>query len=643
MPLGRALVVAASLLAIARPAWSAPHDDDDDDVPKKPVVKAKDAKSTDATDKKSGDDDDAGDDDDDSAPKQRGAAATAKPSGATTDPDAEMQKQDLTGHDLGTQKHPQPYEKDRFFVDKVDTDATEDRTLIQGSVTFSALGYFEKGGPYGNAGATNTVGNDTTAPATYWGDLRLQTDFRHIDGGRWDGRVDFRARFVDTPDNDVQGPDAAANVISTQPNYVQSGYLGQNEYDLRELWLVRNGVRTDLTLGRQFIADLGAIKIDGVRFDYASSPKLTYLGFVGLYPQRGSRSLTTDYEEWKTPDGQDAGRFVGAAGFGGAYRTQQAYGAVGAVAMEGFSGDESRLFVTSQGYWRINPQLDFYHFALIDILTTGDATITTTSPSYGPELTNLSAGLNYKPNAALRLTASFNRVDTDTLNIQAASFFTNVNPTTISSPGYVLNEIYINRLASNEARASISAALGHNQRFELTAALSYKERPDFTLTPTVGTGPAAVGIPVAAAQSVEIYGSVTDRHSIANLRLGIDGVQTITVGSVAYERSEVFALRGFAGRELASGNGEWEAELSYASTQDVAGGDTCTNVAVCFGASSASVLSLGGTFYYRITRNWFTVDSAYVERTAIKTTQPTTTSDAPIDGLTLFGRIAYRF
>ena len=69
--------------------------------------------------------------------------------------------------------------------------------------------------------------------------------------------------------------------------------------------------------------------------------------------------------------------------------------------------------MTSTGYWRINPTLDFYHFALIDVVS-----------SYGSQLTNLSAGLNYKPTQRLRLTASFNRVDVDTLNIQAAQFFT---------------------------------------------------------------------------------------------------------------------------------------------------------------------------------------------------------------------------
>jgi hypothetical protein len=299
VPVTRALAIALAML-IAAPALANPppkadkghkgsgdDDDDDDDTASK-----SDAKGS-ASD--TGDDDD-DDDDDDAGSGSSKAKAKAPPTPATA-PAEEMQKQDLTGHDMGTNKKTTAEEHDRFFVDKVDTDKTKDGTLVQGSLTLSAFFYGESGGSYFiPPGTTATIGNDTTAPSVYWTDLRLQTDFRHIGGGRWDGRVDFRARFVNTPTNDVQGTPAEAPVpgVTTQPNLVQSGLLGQNEYDLRELWLIRNGVSTDLIFGRQFIPDLGAVKIDGLRVDYASSTKFTYLGFAGLYPLRGSRPLSAD-------------------------------------------------------------------------------------------------------------------------------------------------------------------------------------------------------------------------------------------------------------------------------------------------------------------------------------------------------------
>jgi hypothetical protein len=660
VPVKQALAIALAMV-IAAPALANPpkstdkshkgsgddDDDDDDDTAAKPKPAAKGSAQ-------SGDDDD-DDDDDDTAAK----AKTAKPAATTTQPAEEMQKQDLTGHDMGTNKKTTAEEKDRFFVDKVDSKKTEKGTLVQGSLTLSTFLYAEGGGAYGlpTGAAAYNGGNDTTAPAVYWGDLRLQTDFRHIGGGRWDGRVDFRARFVNTPTNDVDGQSGTGTFvgtppISTQPNLVQSGLLGGNEYDLRELWLIRNGVSTDVIFGRQFIPDLGAVKIDGVRVDYASSPKFTYLGFAGLYPLRGSRSLSTDYGDSYDPTtGANLGRiFTGAGGFGGAYRTQQAYGSVGGVALVPFSNETARVFATSQGYWRINPKLDFYHFALIDIVS-----------SYGAQLTNLSAGINYKPTARLRLTASFNRTDTDTLNIQAANFFTNngigATPTggaaTPASPGYVLNEIYVSRIATNEGRASISAGLGNNERFELTGAATLRERPDFNLNPTVAMGMAAgPAVAIKAGESLELYGSFTDRHSFKDMRLGIDGLNTFAVGDSPYDRVTITSIRVFAARELESGKGEWEAEASYSGASDQGSSTvaTCpspdpgTSFATCYGASKNSVLSIGPTFYYRLSRDWFVLAMVYLQRTSIEYYGGAAkVSDAPIDGFTGYGRIAYRF
>jgi hypothetical protein len=642
----RALAIALATM-IASPALANPpkstdkhkgSGDDDDDDDDDTAAKAKPAAKGSAK-PQSGDDDD--DDDDDAAAK----AKPAKPA-ATTPPADEMQKQDLTGHDMATNKKTTAEEKDRFFVDKVDTEKTEKGTLVQGSLTLSAFFYTEGGGAFGGAPAAAVIGNDTSAPSVYWTDLRLQTDFRHIGGGRWDGRVDFRARFVDEGNNDVTGTGGAyTNGVTTQPNLLQSGLVGQNEYDLRELWLIRNGVSTDVIFGRQYIPDLGAVKIDGLRIDYASSPKFTYLGFAGLYPLRGSRSLSTDYgDTYNGQTGADEGRiFTGAGGFGGAYRTQQAYGSVGGVALVPFGGGETaRVFLTSQGYWRVNPTLDFYHYALVDV-----------AGSAGTQLTNLSAGLNYKPTQRLRLTASFNRVDTDTLNIQAAQFFTNngVTPTSPTAPGFVLNELYVSRIATNEARGSISAALGANERFELTVAAAYRERPSFTLDPTLGTTVTggATAISIAAGESVDIYASFTDRHSFKDMRLGIDALDSIPVGTDGFQRAAVTSLRVFASRELESGKGEWEAEASYSLATDKGGGTAACGTTVltpdvCYGDSEDGVFSIGPTFYYRFNSNWFGLAALYFQYTTIQYEGGmTAVTDAAINGFTGYGRIAYRF
>jgi hypothetical protein len=623
--LGLALVV-----PVATPAWAKGHKhdkkshaqddedsdddsgDDDDEAPKAKAKKAdeetdEDSQDDESSDDSSGSDDEGGDEDSESKPRE-------KPDKSSDEP----QKQDLTGHDLGTNKKANEFERDRFFVDKTDTKATAHHTLIQGSLTSSSFLYTEGGGQYATpANNAASPGNNNSQYSRYFTDLRLQTDFRHLGGGRWEARVDTRARFVNTPT-------APAEPIAGAPSpTIQSGLTGQNEYEIRELWLIRNGERTDVILGRQFIPDLAAVKIDGLRIDYASSSKFTLLGFGGLYPLRGSRSIDTDYIELKNPTNlaQSAGKFVGAGGFGAAYRTPTAYGAFGGVALVPFQIEQPRIFATSNGYYRMGPKLDLYHFALVDLIS-----------AYGAQLTNLSAGANYKPAQRLRMTASFNRVDTDSLNIQAAAFFDNKTDNPV-----VQNEIALQRLATNTARGSISAGLGELQRFEITTAMAYRWRPSFVLAP-VG---AVMGTELPAAKSVDVYGSITDRHSFKDTRIGVDAVQVFGVGQVAYHRNEVFALRGFVGRELANGHGEWEAEVSYSDTKDVNGTMGCTNLTSCFGESAGTVVSAGGTIYYRYNRDWLMIGQGYLSRTQLTTTgQP---ADPTITGLTGYFRVAYRF
>lgn len=633
-----AAALGASLLST--PAWAKKggnakadkdddSDDDSDDEGKKPDKKKTEPKKADkkAEPKKADDEEDSDDESDDGEGKGGFKGSTknvTKETGETP-----MVKQDLNGHDMGARKRITAFEKDRFFVDKSDTDDTEDKTLVQGSLTSSTFLFHEtSGGTYtapGSGAAVPTVGDLGSSDGRYFTDLRLQTDFRHIGGSRWDARVDGRLRFVAAGHDN----DEALTTMPGPTTNVQSGLLGQNEYDLRELWLIRNGERTDVTIGRQYILDLAAVKIDGLRIDYASSPKLTYLGFAGLYPFRGSRSITTDYIDLKDPtDGTPAGQFIGTGGFGAAYRTQTAYGSFGGVTQFPLDKESPRVFGTAQGYWRVNPTLDIYHFALIDLIS-----------SYGAQLTNLTGGLNYKPSQALRLSASYNRVDTETLNIQAGAYLDQAQGNSA-----VQNELFISRLATNQARASLSAGLGNLQRIEVTVAAGYRSRPGFTLNPIATAPMGAQPLALRGARSYEVFGSIIDRRSIADLRLGIDGVQTFASGDISYQRSEVFAVRAFASRELSSGKGEWEAEISYSTTSDKTGGATsclAADVATCFGLTNGTVISAGGSLYYRINRDWFLIAQAYLSQTTLTVTGQA--ADPSITGLSGYFRIAYRF
>lgn len=529
-------------------------------------------------------------------------------------PKGEFKKQDLRGHAVDSGSATNLFEKDRFFVDKVDTKKTAKGTLVQGSLASSSFLYTESAGDLGEG-----LGSAASKFSRLFTELRLQTDFRHIGGGKWDARIDTRARLVTDP--------AAESLRAVTPTRVQSGFNGTNEYEVREAWIVRSGQRSDVFFGRQFITDLGALRIDGLRVDYAKSEKITLIMFGGLYPIRGSRSITTDYKPLKDDNGNDAGRLVGSGGFGAAYRTLNAHGAIGGVVIAPLSSETPRVYATSNGYYRSGSKLDLYHMAIFDAF--GKA---------APALTNLSAGVNYKPSQRLRATASFNRVDTETLNVQANAFLAEPNTTPGGAGTKVQNETFIRRLSTNVGRAGLSAALGSMQRFEISTAISYRYRPAFELLSPTNMNT----VPLAAGKSVDVYVGVTDRRSIAKLRLGADASRSFAVGGTAFQRSEVLAARVFAARELARGRGEWEAEVGYSSTKDVAGGSACGLMTPeqCFGTSDGTILSIGGNFYYRINRDWFALGSLFVSSHAVKTAAQT---DPSILGLTGYGRVAYRF
>jgi hypothetical protein len=576
----------------------------------------------------------AGKDDDDDVKIQDDAAKPKKAKKAADDGDGggELQKQDLNGHDLGTSKKENQFERDRFFVDKTDSSRTEKGTLVQGSLTSTSFAYHESGGTLAApAGATAVQVPSASQFDRLFTDLRLQTDFRHIGASRWDGRVDVRGRVVNDP-----GVQTAGFMPGTDSR-VQSGFLGQQELEIKELWLVRNGARSDVFFGRQFVPDLGGVKIDGLRVDYASSSKFTLLGFGGLYPIRGSRSITSDYTVLQSNPANDgtrteAGRFTGAGGFGAAYRTLDAYGSFGGVALVPLSSESPRFFGTSSGYWRYGTKIDLYHFVVLDVLG---------SNAVNAGLTNLSLGLNWKPDQRLRGTLSFNRVDTETLNVQAQAFLSNPD----AGFNAVQNEAYLQRIATNQGRASLSAGLGELQRFEITAAVGYRYRGEVTLSAPPqanGTTPANTKLP--AAQAAEVYGAITDRHSVAGLRLGVDGSRSFGVGSSTYQRTSSLSLRASAAHDISNGQGEWEAEVAYSNSKDDSAGKVCSDIVTCSGAAQSTIVSVGGNVYYRLNRDWFGVGSVFVNQTSVTHVDMTGSVDDPaVIGLTGFVRIAYRF
>ncbi|MBK9033361.1 MAG: hypothetical protein IPL61_19165 [Myxococcales bacterium] len=481
----------------------------------------------------------------------------------------------------------QAEEADRFYVDKADED--RERTLWQGSLTSSSFYYAEDGtdgSPYVAGGEPPQNGSPF---ARMWTELRAQVDGRHLKGGRWDLRLDTRLRYVPDPINSGRP--------TSDPTRIQSGLLGEHEYELRELYLVRGGRRTDLFVGRQIIADLGAIKIDGLRIDYAKNRRWTYLGFAGLYPARGSRSIDSDYRPGIDKANQPTGRVLPVAGgFGGAYRTQNSYGALGAVAIVPTSRDgglggngtfeRPRLYLTANGYWRRSARLDVWHYVILDLYG-----------SAGTTPTNASAGLQYKPSARLRFQLWANHLNTEALNVQVRDQLENE----ALLDGVVVNNIKVQRIGTTAARASVSALLGKGRRFELTAALQGRRRPEVILEA------GAVDQVLPSARSLDLHVQAVDRQFYGGVRLEGSFIRTIGVGDASYARSTAQIVRLGGARELKDGKAQLSGDLSWITTADDNATMVClpTNLTSCYGAANTTALQANAVGYYRWKTDWF--------------------------------------
>jgi hypothetical protein len=606
---GLAIAIAIGVCAPATATWAQPDDEDEDE----------DEDDEDAEDQ---------DDEDEAKPKakkKKKDVEEKEDDEEEEDDDFERTRDDGRPGGGDTADDENAFETSRFFVDKVDDSKTDTRTLVQGSLTSSSFVYRESGGAI--AGMQGMQGVTTNSPfLRMFTDLRSQFDVLHIGGGRWDFRFDGRARLMNDPPN--RTPDAGIDYGTR----VQGGLFGKNEYEVKELWLVRTGERADLFFGRQIVADLGAVKFDGFRLDYAQSEKITILGFGGAYPLRGSRSITTDYGPGKNDDNVDIGRVIPLVGGGGAaYRTEKSYGAVGAVVIYPLKAEPPRIYASANGYFRRSGNLDLYHYTIIDLYG-----------SAGFALTNLSLGANFKPSQRLRLTASLSRVDTETLNTTAQNFL--LDPQT---GGIIRNDIEVLRVASDQARVGVSASFGKVQQIEVSTAVAVRRRPEVALSDGVSAMTTQVFPP---SQSVEVWAQALHRN-LKGYRLGLDFSRIFALGAGgagnAYARSASLGVRAFAAKDFKSGRGEWEAELGYTSAKDDNVGGLCdlNNLETCYGGSLISLIELGGTVYYRLKENVFAVgmlnvgyyNLSYQDATMVIQKDPSLISTGG------FVRIGYRF
>jgi hypothetical protein len=221
--------------------------------------------------------------------------------------------------------------------------------------------------------------------------------------------------------------------------------------------------------------------------------------------------------------------------------------------------------------------------------------------SAGQAATNASGGFQWKPSPRLRMNVWLNHLSTEALNVQVRSQLEN----DVTLGGVVVNNVTVQRIGTTAARAAVSALLGGGRRFEVTAALQGRQRPDVVLEAGV------TDQTLPAARSLDLLLQAVDRGFYGGLRVEASFTRTVGLGEASYARSTAQVIRLGAGRELKDGKAEVSADVSYITTADDNATMACLpgNVTSCYGASNSTALQANAIGYYRWKRDWFVTGS----------------------------------
>lgn len=532
---------------------------------------------------------------------------------------------------------------DRFFTAKVATDKDDESSVVtQGSLTSTSFLFRELGGLALGANDPLYANNYNNSRVTrFFTDLRAQLTVKRLDGQGWSMRADARVRV--SPGcaftTDFQGIGDAVNCRT------QSGILGGNEYDIRELYAKRSSGKTDIFIGRQFVPELAATKLDGLKFHYDVSKRWKLIGFGGLNPSRISRSVLTDYPaSYQAVDltqGVDNAIVKGApvlpvtAGMGGSYRTPDVYGSFGAVGIIPIVTDRQtqametpRVFITDNGYWRPTSHLDIYHYLVLDL--TGADTFA---------LTNLSLGANYRPKPGITLSGAFNRVDTETLNsiTQTQILEAPLVPIdNVISSNLPYNFQNVMRVASDSAQLGASFAFAR-QRFEISTRAFYRQREEVALVVPDRVTPPQL---LPAARTAEIRISVLDRRSVGGMRLGASFSSIFPLTNNTPNRSQAQMASITGSKLFLKDRMEYDVNLAFTSSSDIKEIGACLAPINCYGNSDVIAVQTNNLLYYRFSKNWFGIANIGVGIQRLTDENGPQPLNILLNGLM---RVAYRF
>ena len=238
----------------------------------------------------------------------------------------------------------------------------EARPLYRGKVSITGFYYTEDDGVDPTQNIDKRIATNSNLGLI---DLRATVLASRLWNERLDFKLDFRLRVTGSldferkydPNTTLFGDQFYKTPLGTSAR----GYLGGREYDLREAYATFRPVSTwHIQVGRMYIPETDAIKIDGAKVAHDFGSHWYGSAFFGGYPNPYSRSLLTDYvapcgngvagtrndtptliaaaltptaDELKTQQcQQDGGRFGLVGGAGARYNYDVLWGSVGAAA-----------------------------------------------------------------------------------------------------------------------------------------------------------------------------------------------------------------------------------------------------------------------------------------------------------------------
>jgi hypothetical protein len=432
-----------------------------------------------------------------------------------------------------------------------------------------------------------------------YADLRVVMDARRLPG-KFELHLDGRVRISGEYSSD------AARVAANQ--VVARGYLGGREYELREAFVRRRGLKVDVAFGRMFVYEADAMKIDGVRLWYRFNKHWDLSFFAGGYPNPYSRSVTTDYQGAKGYYGVSIG---GGADF--TYTYDKIWGSVSAVGMYlGGNDDGGRLvltaptgmrtteavraFLTWTSFERFVHWLDIYHSLVLDV-----------AGAAGVQLTRLNVFATARAGKYLSIRAGYDHMS----SIAIEMFLTNLlqNRGDFALTNTISNNLIVNRTARDEGRLGFNVGIKKvnlfaEGRLRFRSLINPGEDPQFTL---MGAAPANIAWDATL--------GVRDSGSLRGVRLGL------WYTYLSQFRSTHYILGAELGRSFFDERFTFDLTFLYAKSRDAGAGDVvgCPPLLLplvpgptaspqtvgCFGVRDGASYETGITFTGNPFRRWF--------------------------------------